>query len=239
MATRKIDPDILKKLHDEWMKMNQLQSSAISTGRWNTSHGNPSGNISPTDIGAKGRFEYQEPEVDEQGTYYGYKVLHRNVQGIQGCGCVECSALRSPRYPAKWLNGELQSDREPSEHHMSGIHFTKRPDHPELRNYYGMFHGAAYSPSWYENSKAPSVLVKCALSGTIVETEQGFRAQHAQIIGVLFDGHWQSYQDYQERTQAHSRPITYEKRQWERKLYGGSWDTDSNYVTNPFTNPDI
>jgi hypothetical protein len=95
----------------------------------------------------------------------------------------------------------------------------------------GRFHGAAYSPSWYENSTAPSLLVKCALSGTIVETEQGFRAEHAQIVGVLVNGNWKSYQDYQECAKGNSRPNPYEEeiREWKAyyRAYTGDWNPDT------------
>lgn len=158
--------------------------------------------ISPTDNDARGMYEYQEPEVDEQGTYYGYKILHKH------CPRPDCDVLLSPRYPREWKGGELTADVEPSAHSMFGIHCTKRMGHPELKQYCGIGHSRYYYHSYtVDRYSEHGVLVKCALSGTIVETEQGFRAQHAQIIGVYFDGHWQSYQDYQERTAAYSRSV--------------------------------
>lgn len=178
--------------------------------------------ISPTDVDARGRYEYEEPEVDEQGTYYGYKILHKHHP--------HSDVLLSPRYPREWKGGELTADVEPSEHSMFGIHCTKRMGHPELRHYcrpeYRYYH--AQHPNW--------VLVKCALSGTIVETEQGFRAEHAQIIGVYFDGHWQSYQDYQERTAAYSRSVTdpwREESESRRRWLQGDWRTDPGDNPNP------
>ena len=166
--------------------------------------------ISPTDVDAKGQYEYQEPEQDEQGTFYGYKILYRDGQ----------RGLISPRYPAVWHDGQLTSNHVPNERSMYGIHFTKRPDHPELDNYMRPFGGSAY---FYDRA----ILVKCALSGTIVETEQGFRAEHADIIGVYEDGYWQSYQDYSQR----SRPNPYtnpwendeEEIQW-KAYYRKTWN---------------
>lgn len=180
--------------------------------------------ISPTDNNARGRYYYQEPEVDEQGTYYGYKILLREKNG---CPCPGCSALKSPRYPSIWLGGSLTSDREPKEQTMFGIHCTKCFDHPELLQW------AMYTPS----SFIP-ILVKCALSGTIVETEQGFRAQHAQIIGVYENGHWQSYQDYKERSDTRSYPTPeswYEETKqegWKRTYI--DWDRTSNPHITPY-----
>lgn len=154
------------------------------------------------------RFEYQQPERDEQGTYYGYKILYR--QSTE-CDCPECTSLMSPRYPSRWMHGELTSDQEPTDSpgDLHGIHFCKRMDNSELEGYTRPFGGAIHR---YEGA----VLVRCALSGTIVETERGFRAQHAQIIGVYWNGHWQNYSNYQEHTSTHPRPNPYEK----------SWDED-------------
>ena len=185
--------------------------------------------LSPTDVSAKGKYEYQEPEQDEQGTYYGYKILiRRNEQ----CDCPACSALVSPRYAAVWINGELEAHAEPSERSMDGIHFTKRPDHPELDNpiYHkrtGGYYIGIFDHDYPDQRKREkSVLVKCALSGTVIETEQGFRAQYAQIIGVFEDGHWQAYQDYSQRSTRHPYR-TSEPWQDDWKRYGG-WDTGPN-----------
>ncbi len=165
--------------------------------------------MSPTDKDSKGRYSYQEPEVDEQGTYYGYKVLTM-------CTC-GCGQVRSPRYPVQWdENGELQADREPSVDTVFGVHCTKRPDHPELGNYVNRNPYAPHYPG-----REISILVKCALSGTIVETEQGFRAEHAQIIAMMeigekSNGYWTSYQDYKKYAQANSRRNSiYENPRWD------------------------
>lgn len=161
--------------------------------------------LSPTDKDAKGMFEYQRPERDEQGTFYGYKVLRKC------CESPACDVFFSPRYTSKWINGELHADKEPSERSMHGIHFTKRPNNPELNQYYARWSGQIV----YEES----ALVMCALSGTVVETEQGFRAEHAQIIGVLENGNWTSYQDYQERARSYSNQVTEFRTEW-RFTYG-------------------
>lgn len=194
---------------------------------------NPGSGMSPTDVDAQGMYQYQEPEVDEQGTYYGYKVLNVSPHRKRGCGCEECNTFVSPRYPSTWKNGELEANREPNERSMYGIHFTKRSNHPELRNYYSPFHGSAYYMSHAEEIK-DYFLVKCALSGTIVETEQGFRAQRAQIIGVFENGNWTSYQDYQKRTAGYSNPITYEK-DTEEWRYAGRWGMDFGSVKKGWT----
>ena len=197
-----------QKLYAELKK--EIERMSANQASWTSSSGSfhnpqfPGMNMSPTDVDAKGKFPYQEPEVDEQGTYYGYKVLMWDEK---------YSRLRSPRYPVSWtLDGELHADREPSERSMYGIHFTKRPDHDELRYYLGG--RIPYTPDWGNQDR---LLVKCALSGTIVETEQGFRAEHAQIIGVFYDGNWTSYQDYQERAYRHSNPIA--EYRWEESEY--------------------
>jgi hypothetical protein len=191
----------------------------------NPYHNFPHGGMSPTDKDARGRYPYQEPEVDEQGTYYGYKILVRIPQG--SCPCPDCQVLASPRYKnCQWRDGELTSNREPDARTMFGIHCTKRPDHPELNSYKGTFY------DWF--------LVKCALSGTIVETEQGFRAQHARIIAVMEmqgdnNGYWRSYQDCQKRPRhnPYSNPFKEEAEDRRWRYYGGGYTN-----TNPHINTD-
>ena len=143
--------------------------------------------MSPTDIDAKGVYPYQEPEVDEQGTYYGYKVLKVIIRDYKRIEII------SPRYPTTWKNGELTSDLVPDERSMHGIHFTKRPDHSELGNYLDRY-GKNYSSYW-ENCNY--ILVKCALFGDVViETSQGMRSHKAKIISLFIDNHWITYEDY-------------------------------------------
>lgn len=183
---------LLKELQDDMGRQLRLTFARAAQSNWGPSPALPtlpSFRISPTDIDAVGMYEYQEPEVDEQGTFYGYKILHQS-----GIGLRNEVLLKSPRYPVVWSGGELTADLVPDERHMHGLHFTKRVDHPELKNYVS---------DWER-----SVLVKCALSGTVVETEQGFRAEHAQIVGVYINGNWQSYKDYQECTSAHPDSIS-------------------------------
>lgn len=216
---RNMNPDELKKLYkeineavDDWTRKMFMQGiwqkpasgGNVSRSNWSTS---VTSQISPTDNQARGMYEYQEPEQDEQGTMYGYKVLHR--EGFGG--------FTSPRFHAFWHNGELTADRVPSENSMHGIHHTKRRNHSELGQY-----------TWSNDA----ILVRCALSGTIVETEQGFRAEHAQIIEVYENGNWTSYQDYQGRasTDPHTNPFENDEEEirWEyRFTYGkppkGTW----------------
>lgn len=169
--------------------------------------------MSPTDVDARGRYTYQEPEVDEQGTYYGYKVLHTCPD--RNCRDRNCRSFVSPRYSVHWNeNGCLRADAPPGGNHMHGIHCTKSPDHPELENY-------RPTPSERSYRGCESFLVKCALSGIVVETEQGFRAEHAQIIGVYEDGNWKSYQDYQERSRPNSRTNPFEEDSGWRYYYNG------------------
>jgi hypothetical protein len=170
--------------------------------------------LSPTDMYARGHYPYQEPEQDEQGTLYGYKVLV--LERSDRYGRFE---FRSPSFPARWSpSGKLQADEEPSGRSMNGIHCTKRPDHPELEKYF--------------TTSGKALLVKCALYGTVIETEQGFRAQYAQIIGVFDYGNWFSYQDYQERAAAYSRRIAEEEIGW--KWRGGRGPV----TTNPYYTSD-
>lgn len=191
----KMNPDELdeqfkrmKEIMDEIAKK-QMQSP------W-TFIGTSTGSASPSATDA--HYPYQEPERDEQGTFYGYKILWFHVEGM---------FFISPRYQVQWgSNGCLTSDVMPRENHMHGIHFAKRPDHPNL----GEYVVDEWSIGQYRG-RFESMLVKCALSGTVVETDQGFRAQHAQIIGVLIDGNWKSYQDLERYSAARSRRNPYEE----------------------------
>lgn len=154
-------------------------------------------------------YEYQEPEQDEQGTLYGYKYLSWDGE-----------AFYSPSWYAKWNNGRLTSDKRPGEGHMHGIHFTKRQNHPAL---------GEYSVEQFRTGRI-RVIVKCALSGTVVETAQGFRAEQAQIIGVLVDGNWKSYSDYQGCARPHPRPNPYYKKT-ERPTRWITLDWDGAYTS--------
>jgi hypothetical protein len=221
-----IDKDMVDKIKQNYMGTSPIQQIAHASAHPYSSRTFQRGmpNISPTDKDAVGMYEYQEPEQDEQGTFYGYKILHRRRNSY------DTYALVSPRYPHEWVDGKLKADREPSEDTMFGIHCTKRPDHHELRNYCGAFHGYAHildDESW--------VLVRCALGGTVVETEQGFRAEYAQIVGVYRDGNWTSYQDYSERANARYYPD--EEFTWRgddyRRFRNWTIDPNSGGITGP------
>jgi hypothetical protein len=184
---------------DELNKMIADHASMTASSPMQRSHTSGYSGISPTSLESQRRYSYQEPEQDEQGTYYGYKVLH--WYSSERC-------FISPRYHQLWGNGKTSSNFEPSEHSMFGIHCTKRPDHQELIQYFSKFSGSAFRlpDAW---------LVRCALWGTVIETEQGFRAQHAKIIGVLVDGNWQSYQDNEESPRTYSSYSPKEEIYWE------------------------
>lgn len=259
---RNMTNEEMKKLYESLKEEIEKASKdgAFSVGNWNTSaqpmttkytmppHPNILGfgyGVSPTDVDGHSQYEYQEPEVDEQGTYYGYKILIR--WEVRGCGCPECFTLKSPRCPVLWKNGELEADREPSEKSMFGIHFAKRPNHPALREYTFSSRGNPYY-GYYAGGDDPRekttpFLVKCALSGnTIIETEQGFRAQHATIVAVMelgenYHGNWESYSDYQERSTTHPRRNTDEEKRVDEYTYRPStrytWDFTADWDSNP------
>lgn len=210
----------IERLTKDVQAANKLRFSNSASSRSMISNTNgystsgPYMGISPTDKDAREMYPYQEPEKDEQGTYYGYKVLRKH------CSSPACDEFFSPRYHATWQNGHLRADSVPAVDHMHGLHFTKRSDHPELNNYY------------HDNSSWISydlyVLVKCALYGTVVETEQGFRAEEATIIGVLDDGNWKTYQDYKERSRTYSGR-NYEEITWEARFRYGRWQDPDTY----------
>ncbi len=109
--------------------------------------------------------ELQHLEIDEQGTIYGYKYLHRADDGDY-----VSPNFYSPRRPNMiWYNRELEADQEPTAENTNGIYFLKSRRNPTLQKYAG------------ENK----FLVRLALSGTVVEANEGGRAQHAQIVEVL------------------------------------------------------
>lgn len=104
--------------------------------------------------------ETKRLEIDEQGTIYGYKYLGVTSDGMlfspQRIGCV-------------WINRSLQSDIEPSDNNSSGIYAMKNKKSKSLEAY----------------NKPGRVLVRMALSGTVVEANEGLRAQYAQIVEIL------------------------------------------------------
>lgn len=69
--------------------------------------------------------------------------------------------------PRGWYqDGWNTSDRIPTVKNTSGIYAVKTSDNPELENY-------------------PGVLVKVELSGRVIESETGYRAQHCRVVEVL------------------------------------------------------
>lgn len=193
------------------------------------------------------------PERDEQGTFYGYKILGQ---------CYECSksghfALISPQYLSHWSrDGELKADVTPSEKHNAGIHFVKNWHDLTLYDYVQSvrcYLGRQFYPYYdFRNEKESAeelwklpVLVRCALSGTVIETERGFRAEQAVIVGLNFVlknvrmayGDWTSYQEAQESAEAYYRRHTQARQEvpWQaewRYGFGTDWDTNP-YLADP------
>jgi len=107
--------------------------------------------------------ELYRAEQDEQGTLYGYKYLRLSADD---------GRLHSPANVSKnaaWENLELSADREPTAENTHGIYCMKSRKSPQLNAF----------------AQRDCYMVRLALSGTIVEGETGFRAQHAQIVEVL------------------------------------------------------
>lgn len=103
--------------------------------------------------------ETRRLEVDEQGTIYGYKYL-----------VVTRDGYASPQHiKAVWINNQLTADREPTSDNLHGIYAMKHPRSKILQAY----------------KKPGRVLVRLALSGTVVEANEGLRAHHALIVGVM------------------------------------------------------
>ncbi len=104
--------------------------------------------------------ELQRLEIDEQGTIYGYKYLLQRSDG----------QFASPQYPEiVWQGGELEADREPAGDNSHGIYAMKSRKNKTL----------------YRYAAAGRHLVRLALSGTVVEANEGMRAQRALIVEVL------------------------------------------------------
>lgn len=105
--------------------------------------------------------ELQRLEIDEQGTIYGYKYLSL-VDGVFHSPMVGFGG-------AAWENGELEADQEPTENNSNGVYCMKSRKSPVLSRY----------------ARENCYLVRLALSGTVVEANEGMRAQHALIVEVL------------------------------------------------------
>lgn len=156
--------------------------------------------------------QYQEPERDEHGVFYAYKILVCHNR-----------ELFSPLRYSKWSrNGFLESDREPHENNLNGIYFCKREYDEEL------FHVSVCAYN--------KLLVKCSLSGTVIEGETGFRSQYAQIVAVKVHrewiqyGHWKDYQDSQERSSDYPDRIA-KKEKWEYPSRTGNWNSSTNMAS--------
>lgn len=149
-------------------------------------------------------------ERDEQGTFYGYKVLVFSMPEIRFYSLV---------YPVQWEeDGSLIADVVPTEENRHGIYFMKTENDYEIDSYKWDWERRVM----WENENYPRgikekfvFVVKCALSGTVIEGERGFRAERAEIIGVKQDEHWKSYEDTYASAKAYQSRKNYEKRRAE------------------------
>ena len=105
--------------------------------------------------------ELRKLEIDEQGTIYGYKYLRLEDGNFY--------SIASVSKGVEWPDMEIEADRIPAEDNTNGIYAMKSAKNPGLNGYY----------------KTGRVLVRLALSGVVVEANEGMRAQHAQIVEVL------------------------------------------------------
>lgn len=99
----------------------------------------------------------RKTETDNAGYPVGYKWLN-----------VWNDGYRSPIHGDDWINGELTAPI-PTTDNECGIYCAKNPEATVLLHY------AQYSRA----------LVQLQLSGTIVESVRGFRAEHAVITGIV------------------------------------------------------
>ena len=122
-------------------------------------------------------------EADRDGNLYGYKVLVDDGDGV----------LKSPNYLLRknypdvsfsWDDGKLSSQRSPTRQMPYGIHGVKKLKH--LEDWY-----RKYERGWRHNL----VVVRIVIWGTIVETEFGFRAEHAKIVDVV-EHNWEQRNGY-------------------------------------------
>lgn len=152
--------------------------------------------------------EYIRPEIDKQGNIYGYKVLVWRI---------DKEHFISPLYMTAWeSNGELKSDKEPTEAGSHGIYFMKRVYDSELYEYVHLSENRYMQNYPRANDYHRVSIVQCVIFGVIVEGERGFRSEYAKITGVLRDGHWQTYQDFQKEAQYYGRR--------ERTIYESRYD---------------
>lgn len=167
------------------------------------------------------REPYITPERDEQGVFYGYKVLVRKSDG----------KLYSPVYPVAWNeDGSLDADKCPSENNLNGIYFCKQINDQELI-YLLHTRGSSAFASYFSPDIIDVFIVKCALSGTVIEGETGFRVEHAQIVEIC-NGNRKNSQDSYGRAEDNSRPDSttrksYSKGWGESPITRSPWDISS------------
>ena len=169
---------------------------------------------------------YIASEQDEQGTFYGYKVLV-----FDGYDWYSYARV------AKWQHNYLKADRVPDEHNTNGIYFMKRFEDDEIREYYRR----ASCNSYPITRRGNPYVVRCACSGTIVEGETGFRSQEAQITHIYtdeycfipFDSFMEKYYGNRQNRENRERTNPYSDReevQWQvqaqyYKSYNQPWNT--------------
>lgn len=151
-------------------------------------------------------------EQDEQGTFYGYKVLVFSMPETRFYSLV---------YPVRWEeDGSLVADVVPTEENRHGIYFMKTENDEEIKHYDHDWERRTERENYFNKDQEKFVfVVKCALSGTIVEGERGFRAEQAQVIGVKQNGYWRSYEDTYASAKAYQSRKNYEKRRAEYYNY--------------------
>lgn len=168
---------------------------------------------------------------DEQGTFYGYKILW-----------LDSGNFYSPVYPIKWeRDGSLQVEESLLESSKEGIYSTKMILHPDLIEYSSYYNENQTAPNHRQNREPYTydlVLVKLAISGTVIEGEIGFRSSVAQIIGVNFlfrkeESHeyWYTPEEAQERSKYYSSPS--------KERFWTCWERENPfYSSNPYTTSD-
>lgn len=117
-------------------------------------------------------------EQDEQGNYYGYKILKRIPNEFW---------FVSPNYPMLkgiWHDHQMTSDRLPNQiephQYAHGIHGTKTVE--ELDGWIDQYK----QDREYRREYSALFAVKIVLFGDIIiETEKGFRAHKARILDVI------------------------------------------------------
>lgn len=111
------------------------------------------------------KFNLEEIETDASGYIYGYKILLHDYK---------LDEYYSPIYYYHWKNNELEADDIPEQHNINGIYIAKSKYNPDLEKYYDT-----------DIDCILGVCVKLLLSGKVIETRFGMRAQHAKIVQVI------------------------------------------------------